>query len=120
MVQENNTMFPADAKLCKKVVERCNRIAEKAGILVRRGCRRESKQLVRDHYNGKHSRRAKKARAVPHCVGLEEADGGTEGTSREAFMAFFYPALFTRFSCPFSPVTIRKERLRIFLVGSNI
>jgi hypothetical protein len=27
----------------------------------------------------------------------EEADGGIEGTSREAFAAFLYPALFPRF-----------------------
>jgi IS5 family transposase len=61
-VQENNTTFPTDAKVCKKVIEHCNRIAEKEGIQVRRSYRRESKQPVRDSYNGKHLRRAKKAK----------------------------------------------------------
>jgi IS5 family transposase len=64
-VQENNTTFPTDAKLCKKVIDGCNRIADDAGIKLRRSYRRESKQLIRDSYNGKHPKRmklAKKAR----------------------------------------------------------
>ena len=60
-VQENNTTFPTDAKLCKKVIDKCNEIAEKEGITQRRRYTRESKQLVRDTYNGKHPKRAKKA-----------------------------------------------------------
>jgi IS5 family transposase len=28
-VQGNFTTFPTDAKLCKKVIEKCNKIAEK-------------------------------------------------------------------------------------------
>ena len=31
-VQENNTTFPTDAKLCKKVIDYCNKIAENEGI----------------------------------------------------------------------------------------
>ncbi|MDY9918104.1 MAG: transposase [Proteiniphilum sp.] len=31
-VQENNTTFPTDAKLCKKVIDKCNKIAEESGI----------------------------------------------------------------------------------------
>jgi len=61
-VQENNTTYPTDAKLCKKVIDGCNRIAAEAGIQLRRSYRRESKQLLRDSYNGKHPRRAKKAK----------------------------------------------------------
>jgi IS5 family transposase len=61
-VQENNTTYPTDAKLCKKVIDGCNRIAEEAGIKLRRSYRRESKQLLRDSYNGKHPRRMKRAR----------------------------------------------------------
>ena len=53
-VQENNTIFPTDAKICKKIIDGCNRIAEAEGIKLRRSYRRESKQLVRDSYNGKH------------------------------------------------------------------
>jgi len=61
-VQENNITFPTDAKLCKKVIEHCNRIAGNAGIKLRRSYRRESKQLLRDSYNGKHPRRMKRAK----------------------------------------------------------
>jgi IS5 family transposase len=61
-VQENNTTFPTDAKQCKKVIDRCNKIAEAEGIELRRSYRRESKQLLRDSYNGNHPRRAKKAK----------------------------------------------------------
>ena len=61
-VQENNTTFPTDAKLCKKVIDGCNKIAEKEDIKQRRSYTRESKQLVRDTYNGKHPKRARKAR----------------------------------------------------------
>ena len=61
-VQENNTSFPTDAKLCKKVIDKCNKIADKEGIKQRQRYTRESKQLVRDTYNGKHPKRAKKSR----------------------------------------------------------
>jgi len=61
-VQENNTTFSTDAKLCKKVIDKCNKIAEKEGINQRQRYTRESKQLLRDTYNGKHPKRAKQAR----------------------------------------------------------
>lgn len=61
-VQENNTTFPTDSKLCKKVIDKCNKIAEQEGIKQRRRYTRERKQLVRDTYNGKHPKRAKQAR----------------------------------------------------------
>lgn len=61
-VQENNTTFPTDAKMCKKVIDGCNRIAKKLEIKLRRSYVRESKQLVMDSYNGKHPKRAKKAK----------------------------------------------------------
>jgi len=61
-VQENNTTFPTDAKLCKRVIDKCNRIADQEGIEQRQRYTRESKQLVRDTYNGKHPKRAKKAK----------------------------------------------------------
>jgi len=61
-VQENNTTFPTDSKLCKKVIDKCNRIAEQSGIQLRRSYRRESKQLLRDTYNSKHPKRAKQAK----------------------------------------------------------
>ena len=61
-VQENNTTFPTDAKLSKKVIDKCNKIAEKEDIKQRQRYTRESKQLLRDTYNGKHPKRAKQAR----------------------------------------------------------
>ena len=42
-VQENNTSFPTDAKLCKKVIDKCNKIADKEGIKQRQRYTRESK-----------------------------------------------------------------------------
>jgi IS5 family transposase len=61
-VQENNTTFPTDAKMCKKVIDKCNKIADNLGIPLRQKHRRESKQLVRDTYNGKHPKRSKQAK----------------------------------------------------------
>ncbi len=61
-VQENNTTFPTDAKMCKKVIDKCKKIADKEGIKQRRSYTRESKQLVRETYNGKHPKRIKKAK----------------------------------------------------------
>ncbi|GAE21500.1 hypothetical protein [Bacteroides pyogenes] len=59
-VQENNTTFPTDAKLCKKVIDKCNAIVDKEGIKQHRSYIRESKRLVRDTYNGKHPKRKKR------------------------------------------------------------
>lgn len=61
-VQENNTTFPTDAKLYKRVIDKCNKIAEKEGIQQRQRYTRESKQLLRDTYNSKHPKRARQAR----------------------------------------------------------
>lgn len=63
-VQENNTTFPTDAKLSKKVIDYCNKIAEKEGIKQRQRYTKVSKQLVRQTFNGKHPKRAKKARSA--------------------------------------------------------
>lgn len=61
-VQENNTTFPTDAKMCKKVIDNCNKLAQKEGLVQRRTYTRESKQLVRETYNGKHPKRSKQAK----------------------------------------------------------
>jgi hypothetical protein len=50
-VQENFTSFPTDAKLCKKVIDKCNQIAEKERITQRCKYRKESKQLLQATYN---------------------------------------------------------------------
>ena len=60
-VQENNTTFPTDAKLAKKIIDKCNALAEKNNITQRQSYVRISKQLVRDTYNGTHPKRRKKA-----------------------------------------------------------
>lgn len=63
-VQENNTTFPTDAKLYKKVIEGCNRIAQKENVTQRQTYTRKSKALLRATYNSKHPKRAKTAKAA--------------------------------------------------------
>ena len=60
-VQENNINYPTDAKLYKKVIEGCNRIAKQQGVKQRQSYKRSSKQLLRHTYNAKHPKRRKKA-----------------------------------------------------------
>ena len=61
-VSENNTTFPTDAKLAKKIIDKCNEIANKEGLLQRQSYVRSSKQLVRETHNRKHPKRRKKAK----------------------------------------------------------
>jgi IS5 family transposase len=61
---KNNTTFPTDAKLAKKVIDTCNAIAEEHGIRQRQNYKRVSKQLLRDTFNGKHPKRRKKTVAA--------------------------------------------------------
>ncbi len=61
-VQENNTTFPTDAKLAKKVIDECNRIASEFDLPQRQCYPKISKQLLRDTHNAKHPKRAKKAK----------------------------------------------------------
>ena len=51
-VQENSTTFPTDAKLCKKVIDKFDKIAQSVGIKQRHKFIKESKELVRATYNG--------------------------------------------------------------------
>jgi IS5 family transposase len=44
------------------VIDKCNVIAKKFDIQMRRSYRRESKQVLRDTYNGQHPKRAKQAK----------------------------------------------------------
>jgi len=60
-VAENNTTFPTDAKLAKKIIDKCNAIARKENIKQQQTYVRTSKQLVRETYNRKHPKRRKKA-----------------------------------------------------------
>ena len=61
-VQENNTSFPTDAKLAKRVIDKCNKIAKREDIKQRQTYKRVSKQLLRDTYNAQHPRRKGKAK----------------------------------------------------------
>jgi len=61
-VAENNTTFPTDAKLAKKIIDKCNDIATKENILQRQSYVRVSKQLLRETHNRKHPKRRNKAR----------------------------------------------------------
>ena len=61
-VQENNTTFPTDAKLAKKIIDRCNKIANQENICQRQSYVRTSKQLLRNTYNPTHPKRRKKAK----------------------------------------------------------
>ncbi len=61
-VSENNTTFPTDAKLAKKIIDKCNAIALKEEVNQRQTYVRISKQLVRDTHNRQHPKRIKKAK----------------------------------------------------------
>jgi transposase, IS5 family len=60
-VQENNITFPTDAKLAKKIIDRCNKIAKEEHIEQRQSYCRVSKSLVRTTYNSNHPKRKKNA-----------------------------------------------------------
>lgn len=57
----NNTTFPTDAKLAKKIIDQCNKIAREENINQRQTYVRKSKQYVRATYNGGHPKRRKQA-----------------------------------------------------------
>jgi transposase, IS5 family len=61
-VQENNTTFPTDAKLAKRVIDKCNALARLTEVNQRQSYIRVSKQLVRDTFNSKHPKRVIKAK----------------------------------------------------------
>ncbi len=44
-LQGNNTTFPTDAKLYKKIIDNCVKIAERHGIPIRQNYRRVSSNL---------------------------------------------------------------------------
>jgi transposase, IS5 family len=60
-VQEKNITFPTDAKLAKKVIDNCIKIAKKEGVKQRQTYKRVAKQHLRDAYFGHHPKRKKKA-----------------------------------------------------------
>jgi len=62
--QEKNITYPTDAKLHKKIIDKCVKKAKKEDVKLRRSYKRTAKQLVRDTYNGAHPKRRKKANAA--------------------------------------------------------
>jgi len=61
-VQENHTTYPTDSKLAKKIIDRCNKLADATGIKQRQSYKRVSKKLLRQTYNGKHPKRSTQAK----------------------------------------------------------
>ena len=62
--QEKNITYPTDAKLQKKIIDKCVKKAKEDGIKLRRTYTRTTKQLIRDAYNGNHPKRRKKSNAA--------------------------------------------------------
>lgn len=60
-VQGNNTEFPTDAGMYKKVIDYCNKIAMAEGIPQRQTYTRKSKELLRICFNARNPRRRKNA-----------------------------------------------------------
>ncbi|MFN8255947.1 MAG: IS5 family transposase [Bacteroidales bacterium] len=60
-VQENNTTFPTDSKLAKKIIDKIAKIARQESITQRQSYKRKSKQLLRETFNSKHPKRIRKA-----------------------------------------------------------
>jgi len=61
-VQEKNVTFPTDAKLHRKIIEGCWKLAETHDIKLRRSYRRELKKLLLNLRFRNHPKNAKKAR----------------------------------------------------------
>ena len=49
-VQEKNITYPTDAKLHKKIADKCVSIAQQEGLKLRRSYVRTTKNMVRDTY----------------------------------------------------------------------
>lgn len=67
-VQEKNITFPTDTKLHKKIIDKCNTIAETEGISLRQNYKRTVKQLMIEQRFRNHPKRKKKARAAARKI----------------------------------------------------
>jgi IS5 family transposase len=67
-VQEKNITFPTDTKLHKKIIDKCNTIAETEDISLRQSYKRTVKQLMIDQRFRNHPKRKKKARAAARKI----------------------------------------------------
>lgn len=63
-VQEKNITFPTDAKLHRRIIEKCNDIARAVGVKLRQSYSRTVKQLFQAQHFAHHPKRAKKAKAA--------------------------------------------------------
>ena len=59
--QEKNITYPTDAKLYKKIIDKCVKKAGDTGAPLRRSYKRTAKQLLRATYNARHPKRRKNA-----------------------------------------------------------
>lgn len=67
-VQEKNITYPTDAKLQKKIIEKCRDIADKESVQLRQTYSRELKQLMIDQRFHSHPKRKKKAKAAARRI----------------------------------------------------
>lgn len=67
-VQEKNITYPTDAKLQKKIIEKCRKIARQEGIVLRQSYKRKLKQLMVDQRFRSHPKRRKKAAAATRKI----------------------------------------------------
>ena len=73
-VQGNNTTFPTDARLYKKVIDGCNKIAHVEDIPQRQTYTKTSKELLRMTYNSEHPKRVTR-RPLPRMRKLHTIAG---------------------------------------------
>lgn len=67
-VQEKNITFPTDTKLQKKIIEKCRKIADTEGIVLRQSYKRILKQLMIAQRFRQHPKRRKKANAAARKI----------------------------------------------------
>lgn len=61
-VQEKNVTFPTDSKQCRKICQKCVKIAQSSGVKLRRSYRRTVPKLMKAVHNRANPRRARQAR----------------------------------------------------------
>ena len=67
-VQEKNITYPTDTKLQKKIIDKCNSIADAEHVKLRQSYRRVVKQLLIDQRFRNHPKRKKKASAAARKI----------------------------------------------------
>jgi IS5 family transposase len=67
-VQEKNITFPTDTKLHKKIIDKCNTIAQSELIPLRQSYKRVIKQLMIDQRFRNHPKRKKKAKSAARKI----------------------------------------------------